>query len=45
MIKGQNVYEYDELTEKAGDFVGLLTEEDTINTDGEEVVVAESESE
>ena len=45
MIKGQNVYEYDELTEKAGDFVGLLTEEDTINTDGEEVMAAESESE
>lgn len=45
MVKNDNVYEYDELTEKAGDFVGRLTAEETIDTDGEEVVAAESESE
>jgi len=45
MVKNDNVYEYDELTEKAGDFVGRFTAEETIDTDGEEVVTAESESE
>ena len=33
-----NVYEYDELAEKAGDFMGRLTAEETIDTDAEEVV-------
>jgi len=39
MVKNDNVYEYDELTEKAGDFVGRLTAEETIDTDEEEVSV------
>ena len=33
-----NVYEYDELAEKAGDFMGRLTAEETIDTDAEELV-------
>jgi hypothetical protein len=45
MVKSGNVYEYDELTEKAGDFVGRFTAEKTIDTEGEEVKVAESETE
>jgi len=44
MIKNGNVYEYDELTEKAGDFVGRITAEKTIDTDGVEVGAAESET-
>ncbi len=39
MVKNDNVYEYDELSEKAGDFVGRLTAEETIDTDEEEVSV------
>ena len=39
MVKNDNVYEFDEITEKAGDFVGRLTVEETIDTDGEEVSV------
>ena len=45
MVKSGNVYEYDELTEKAGDFVGRLTAEETIDTEGAEVTVAESVTE
>jgi len=45
MVKNGNVYEYDELTEKAGDFVGRFTAEKTIDTEGEEVKVAESDTE
>jgi len=45
MVKNGNVYEYDELTEKAGDFVGRFTAEKTIDTEAEEVGAAESESE
>ena len=37
MVKSGNVYEYDEMTETAGDFVGRLTEDETIDTDAEEV--------
>ncbi len=32
-----NVYEYDEISEKAGDFVGRLTADEEIDTEGEEV--------
>jgi hypothetical protein len=39
MVKNDNVYEYDELSEKAGDFVGRLTAEETIDPDEEEVSV------
>jgi hypothetical protein len=38
MVRGENVYEYDEMSEKAGSFVGRLTEDETIDTDAEEVV-------
>jgi hypothetical protein len=44
MVKNGNVYEYDELTEKAGDFVGRLTGDETIDTEAEEVVAAESDT-
>jgi hypothetical protein len=44
MARNGNVYEYDELTERSGDFVGRLTAEDTIDADGEEVA-AEEEAE
>jgi hypothetical protein len=45
MVKSGNVYEYDELSEKAGDFVGRLTADETIDTEAEEVSAAESDSE
>jgi len=44
MVKAGNVYEYDELAEKSGDFVGRLTADETIDTDAEEVVSAESDT-
>jgi hypothetical protein len=37
MVRQGNVYDYDELTERSGDFCGRLTAEETIDTDGEEV--------
>jgi hypothetical protein len=40
MARNGNVYEYDELTERSGDFVGRLTAEETIDTEGEEVAAA-----
>ncbi len=43
MVKSGNVYEYDELTEKAGDFVGRLTADETIDTDAEELSIEEDE--
>ena len=45
MVKEGNVYEYDELAETTGDFVGRLTGEDTIDTEAEEVTAGESDSE
>ena len=45
MVKKGNVFEYDELTEKAGDFVGRLTADETIDTEAEEVTAAESDTE
>ena len=45
MVKTGNVYEYDELSEKAGDFVGRLTTDETIDTEADEVAAAESDSE
>jgi hypothetical protein len=45
MVKNGNVYEYDELTEKAGDFVGRITGDETIDTEADEVVAAESDTE
>ena len=45
MVKTGNVYEYDELSEKAGDFVGRLTTDETIDTEAEEVSAVESDSE
>jgi hypothetical protein len=36
MVKGRNVYEYDEITESTSDFVGLLREDETIDTDADE---------
>jgi len=45
MVKTGNVYEYDELSEKAGDFVGRLTTDETIDTEADEVSAAESDSE
>jgi hypothetical protein len=48
MVKNGNVYEYDELTETAGDFLGRLgADGDSIDTDAEpnEEGAAESESE
>ncbi len=38
MVRAENVYEYDEISEKAADFVGRLTADETIDTDAEEVV-------
>lgn len=37
MVRAENVYEYDEISEKAGSFVGRLTADETIDTDAEEV--------
>jgi len=46
MIKSGNVYEYDELTEQAGDFVGRLTEDgEAIDPDAEEEGAAEEDDE
>lgn len=45
MLKKGNVYEYDELAEKVGDFVGRITAEETIDTEAEEQGAAESDSE
>jgi hypothetical protein len=45
MVKNGNVYEYDELTEKPGDFVGRLTGDETIDTEAEEQNTAESDTE
>jgi len=44
MVRQGNVYEYDELTERSGDFCGRLTAEDTIDTEGEEIVAAAPEA-
>ena len=44
MVKKGNVFEYDELTEKAGDFVGRITADETIDTEAEEVTAAESDT-
>jgi len=46
MVKNGNVYEYDEITETAGDFLGRLgADGDSIDTDAAEEGAAESESE
>jgi flagellar biosynthesis GTPase FlhF len=37
MVRAENVYEYDEISEKAGSFVGRLTADESIDTDAEEV--------
>jgi hypothetical protein len=44
MVKNGNVFEYDELAEKAGDFVGRITGDETIDTEADEVTAAESDS-
>ena len=44
MVKKGNVFEYDELTEVAGDFVGRLTADETIDTEAEEVTTVESDT-
>lgn len=44
MVKKGNVFEYDELTEVAGDFVGRLTADETIDTEAEEVTAVESDT-
>jgi len=44
MVKKGNVFEYDELAEKAGDFVGRLTADETIDTEAEEITGAESDT-
>ena len=44
MIKKGNVYEYDEIAEKTGDFVGRLTADKTINTEADEEAASESDS-
>jgi len=44
MIKTGNVYEYDELSETAGDYVGRLTAEETIDTEAEEKTAEESDT-
>ena len=45
-IRNGNVYEYDSMTETAGDFVGRLgADGESIDTDAEEVTGAESDSE
>ena len=46
MVRDGNVYEYNDLEEKAGDFVGRLgADGESIDTDAEEVTGAESDSE
>ena len=44
-VTNGNVYEYDELQQKPGDFVGRLTADETIDSDAEEVMGDESDSE
>lgn len=36
MVRSGNVYEYDEISEKAGDFVGRITADETIDAEAEE---------
>lgn len=43
-IRNGNVYNYSELDEEIGNFVGRLTEAGTIDTEADEVTAAESES-
>ena len=38
MVKNGNVYEYDQMTEKKGDFVGRLKADESINTNAAEVM-------
>ncbi len=45
MVNNGNVYEYDELTQKPGDFVGRLQADGSIDGDAEEVTADESDSE
>jgi len=45
MIKKGYVYEYDEIAETVGDFVGRLTADKTIDTEAEEEAASESDSE
>lgn len=45
LVNNGNVYEYDELTQKPGDFVGRLRADRTIDGDAEEVSADESDSE
>ena len=42
-VKNGNVYEYDNLTEETGDFVGRLTAEGTIDADAEEADESDEE--
>jgi chemotaxis protein histidine kinase CheA len=44
-VSNGNVYDYDELTQKPGDFVGRLTADETIDADAEEITGDESDSE
>jgi len=44
MVKSGNVYDYDEMAEKAGDFVGRLCGDETIDPDAEEQGAAESDT-
>lgn len=37
MVRAGNVYEYDEISEKAGDFVGRLTADEGIDAEAEEI--------
>lgn len=37
MVRSGNVYEYDEISEKAGDFVGRLTADESIDAEAEEL--------
>ncbi len=45
LVNNGNVYEYDELTQKPGDFIGRLRADRTIDGDADEVVADESDSE
>ena len=42
MVKNANVYDYNEITDVVGDFVGRLNPDKTIDTDGDEVEAEES---
>jgi peptidoglycan hydrolase CwlO-like protein len=44
MVKNANVYDYNEITDVVGDFVGRLNPDKTIDTDGDEVESEGSES-